>query len=106
MCYELAKQNLRLNLDVIADTVNPITITRQAWRNVAESLEIPFDEHEHRHRIHTRLTDIPGFTLPSWDEVKNRKYEVWDRERLIIDTAHQKVVESLRLLIELLGLKR
>jgi len=29
VCYELAKQNLRLGLDVIADTVNPITITGQ-----------------------------------------------------------------------------
>ncbi|WP_235613263.1 AAA family ATPase [Paenibacillus sp. LC231] len=44
VCYELAKQNLRLGLDVIADTVNPITITRQAWRDVAESLQIPFVE--------------------------------------------------------------
>jgi predicted kinase len=59
VCYELGKQNLRLGLDVIADTVNPISITRQAWREVAESLQIPFveievicsDESEHRHRF-------------------------------------------------------
>lgn len=114
VCYELAKQNLRLGLDVIADTVNPITITRQAWRGVAESLQITFveievvcsDKREHRHRICTRRTDIPGLILPTWDEVKSRQYEAWDRERLIIDTADQTVEESLRMLRERLRLGR
>ncbi|WP_249861939.1 AAA family ATPase [Paenibacillus konkukensis] len=83
VCYELAKQNLRLDLDVIADTVNPITITitRQAWRDVTESLQITFveievicsNERELRHRVRTRRTDIPGLILPTWDEVKNRQ---------------------------------
>lgn len=112
VCYEVAKQNLRIGLDVIADTVNPITITRQAWRGVAESLNIPFveievicsDEQEHRHRIRTRLTDIPGLILPTWDEVERRQYEAWDSERLIIDTAHKTVAESLRILRERIGL--
>lgn len=104
VCYELAKQSLRLGLDVIADTVNPITITRQAWRDVAESLQIPFveievvcsDECEYRDRVRTRRTDISGLVLPTWDEVKNRQYEAWDRDRLIIDTAHQTVDEKSR----------
>ncbi|RKN79029.1 AAA family ATPase [Paenibacillus ginsengarvi] len=113
VCYEMAKQNLRLGLDVIADTVNPIRITREAWRGVAESLDIPFveievicsDENEHRHRVTTRKTDIPGFTLPTWEKVKNRHYEAWDRDRIVIDTAHQTVDESLMALRERLGLK-
>lgn len=37
VCYDIASQNLRLGLDVIADTVNPIHETRQAWREVADS---------------------------------------------------------------------
>jgi len=113
VCYEIAKQNLRLGLEVIADTVNPINITRQAWRSVAESLEIPFveievicsNEWEHRRRIITRITDIPGLTLPTWNEVKSRHYEVWDRDHIVIDTANQTVDESLMALRELLGLK-
>ncbi|WP_308639658.1 AAA family ATPase [Paenibacillus silvisoli] len=113
VCYEIAKQNLRIGLEVIADTVNPIHITRQAWRSVAESLDIPFveievvcsDEIEHRHRVTTRTTDIPGFTLPTWDEVEGRHYEAWDRDRIVIDTAHKSVDESLTELRELLGLK-
>ncbi|TLS48188.1 AAA family ATPase, partial [Paenibacillus antri] len=92
VCYAMASQNLQLGLDVIADSVNPIGITRQDWRNVAESLEKPFveievicsDEREHRHRIETRVADIPSFALPTWEQVRNRKYDVWDREHIII----------------------
>lgn len=42
VCYAIASQNLRLGLDVVADTVNPIQVTRQAWRNLAESFELRF----------------------------------------------------------------
>lgn len=35
ICYELAKENLALGLTVVADTVNPIEITRNDWRRVA-----------------------------------------------------------------------
>lgn len=112
--YEIASQNLKLGLDVIADTVNPIHVTRQAWRNVAESLEVPFieievvcsDADEHRHRIETRVADIPGFVLPTWEKVKNRQYEVWDRDHIVIDTAHQTVAESLKMLRGKLDLER
>ncbi|MFB9326310.1 AAA family ATPase [Paenibacillus aurantiacus] len=111
VCYEIAKQNLKLGLDVIADTVNPIPITRQAWRDVAEALDLPFveievvcsDEREHRHRIDTRVIDIPGFTPPTWEAVNTWHYEAWDRERIVIDTAHQSLEESLMALREKLA---
>lgn len=111
VCYELASHNLRLGLDVIADTVNPIHETRQAWRDVAASLDQPYaeievicsDEREHRHRIATRVIDIPGFVPPTWEEVKTRHYEAWDRERIVIDTAHRTVDECLMLLRERAG---
>jgi len=114
VCYAIATQNLRLGLDVIADTVNPIEITRQAWRNVAESLGVPFaeievvcsDEHEHRHRIETRAADIPGFALPTWEHVKSRRYDSWDRDRIVLDTAHQTEAESLKTLLERLEQER
>ncbi|CAM3442497.1 AAA family ATPase [Paenibacillus lupini] len=113
VCYEIAKQSLRLGHDVIADTVNPIHITCHDWRNVAESLEIPFveievvcsDESEHRHRVLTRKTDISGLMLPTWDQVKNRHYEAWDRDHIIIDTANHTVEESLIELRKRLGLE-
>jgi len=108
VCYAIASQNLQLGLDVIADTVNPIKITRLAWRNVAESLGIPYveievicsDNNEHRHRVETRTADIPGFVLPTWEQVRNREYDVWDRDHIIIDTALQTVEESLNTLFK------
>jgi predicted kinase len=114
VCYAIASHNLRLGLDVIADTVNPIQVTRQAWRNVAESLETPFveievvcsDDREHRHRVETRVADIPGLVLPTWEQVRNRKYDIWDRDRIVIDTARQTVAESLATLCEQLDLER
>lgn len=114
VCYAIASQNLKLGLDVIADTVNPIQITREAWRNVADSLGLPYveievictDENEHRHRIETRAADIPGFVLPTWEKVKDRKYDVWDREHIVIDTAHHSVEESLNTLYKQLNKRR
>jgi len=108
VCYAIASQNLQLGLDVIADTVNPIKITRLAWRNVAESLGIPYveievicsDNNEHRRRVETRTADIPDFILPTWEQVRNREYDVWDRDHIIIDTALQTVEESLNTLFK------
>ncbi|WP_438433698.1 AAA family ATPase [Gorillibacterium sp. sgz500922] len=108
VCYALAAQNLRLGLDVIADTVNPLQITRDAWRGVAESEGVPYadievvcsDEREHRRRIETRTADIPGFVLPTWEQVRHRRYEDWDRDRIILDTARESAAESLRTLME------
>ncbi|WP_145945688.1 AAA family ATPase [Paenibacillus sp. Y412MC10] len=114
VCYAIASQNLQLGLDVIADTVNPIQITRQAWRNVADSLGIPYVEIEvlcsdyidHRNRIEMRTADIPGFILPTWEQVRNREYDVWDRDHIVIDTAHQTVEESLNTLFKQLEDRR
>lgn len=114
VCYAIASQNLQLGLDVIADTVNPIQITRQAWRNVADSLGIPYveievlcsDYIEHRNRIEMRTADIPGFILPTWEQVRNREYDVWDRDHIVIDTAHQTVEKSLDTLFKQLEDRR
>ena len=72
ICYEIARQNLKLGLEVVADTVNPISETRQAWRDVAKSLDVPYveievvcsDENEHRQRINSRVADVAGLALP------------------------------------------
>lgn len=108
VCYGLASQNLRIGLDVIADTVNPIEITRQAWREVADSINVPYieievicsDKAEHKRRVTTRETDIPGLELPAWEAVVNRDYEIWDREHIVIDTAHHTAAESLKKLLK------
>lgn len=95
VAYGLAESNLRLGLTVIADNVNPIPLTRAAWRAVAaragaalvEVEVICSDLAEHRRRVETRVTDLPGFVPPTWAEVVGRDYQARDDGRLVIDTA-------------------
>lgn len=99
--YAVAEDNLRLGRTVVADSVNPLSLTRNAWRNAARraqaaALEVEVvcsDQAEHRHRVETRTTDVPGLRLPSWDEVASREYHTWEREHLIIDTAGRSIPE-------------
>jgi predicted kinase len=111
VAYRLAADNLRLGQSVVADSVNPIEITRAAWRQVAAGVGSPLveievicsDVVEHRRRVETRVIDIPDFVKPTWDEVINREYEVWDTDHIVIDTAHQTLQQSmgaLRLALE------
>ncbi|MFD2263848.1 AAA family ATPase [Lacibacterium aquatile] len=93
--YAVALDNLRLGRVVIADSVNPIEITRQAWRGVAgeagvQALEVEItcsDPTEHRRRVETRLSDIPGLVQPDWAKVQARDYEDWGDRPLRFDTA-------------------
>lgn len=99
--YAVAADNLRLGRTVIADSVNALKITRDAWRDVAAGAGVRFleveticsDKAEHRRRVETRKVDVPGLRLPGWADVMNRKYEPWDRERVVVDTAHRDVEE-------------
>ncbi len=104
----VAEDNLRLCRIVIADSVNPWPLTRTAWRSVAEragspALEIEIvclDANEHRRRVESRVPDIPGHRLPTWQEVLDRDYRPWDTDRLLIDTTVNSVDESVRAIVE------
>ena len=95
VAYGLAESNLRLGLTVIADSVNPIPLTRAAWRAVAaragarlvEVEVVCSDLAEHRRRVENRVTDLPGFVPPTWADVVGRDYQARDDGRLVIDTA-------------------
>jgi predicted kinase len=97
--YRLAEDNLNLGLTVIADSVNPIEITRDAWAEVAREANarlinvevICSDGAEHRRRVETRSSDIPDLVLPTWDKVKSREYHPWTQPRILIDTAERSV---------------
>lgn len=103
VAYALAETNLAAGQMVIADSVNPLAITRDAWRSVAiaassrivEIEVICSDLAEHRHRVETRSVDIGGLVMPSWDMVQQRAYEPWDRPRLVVDTAGCSVADSI-----------
>ena len=51
------------------------------------------DPAEHRRRVETRASDIPGLALPDWDAVMKRDYDSWEWDRLTIDTALEKCVD-------------
>ena len=97
--YALAEDNLRLGLDVVGDSVNPWMETRDAWRDAAsragaDILEVEVicsDPAEHRRRVETRSSDVRGLTPPTWQEVLDRDYRPWTRERLVVDTAGRDV---------------
>jgi predicted kinase len=102
VAYQVAADNLRLGLAVVADSVNPLAITRAAWRDVAAGTGAPFaeievvcsNEAEHRRRVEARTSDIAGLRLPTWDDVVHREYEPWESTHLVIDTATATVEES------------
>ena len=60
------------------------------------------DPAEHRRRVATRTADIDGHRLPTWQEVVERDYQPWDRERIVIDTAGESAETSARKLLEML----
>lgn len=111
IAYHIAADNLQVGLSVVADTVNPLQITRRAWREVATQMDMPFLEievvcsnpTEHRARVETRAADILNFRLPTWDEVLRRKYEPWDTDHILIDTAGQTPAQSMAALKQALA---
>ena len=102
VAYALAEANLALGQDVVADSVNPLAVTRSAWRRAAANASSPCveievvcsDPVEHRRRVEARKADIPGFRVPSWDDVQRHAYDPWDTPRLVLDTAGRSVWEA------------
>ena len=97
--YAMAEDNLRLGHIVIADSVNPLPVTRDAWRAVAARAAVSLaevevecsDREEHRRRVEQRLGLAPASSGPTWEEVVSRDYRAWDREHIVIDTAGQEL---------------
>ena len=102
LSYRIVSDNLRLGNSVIADSCNPINISRDEWEEVATksgakhiNIEIICsDKKEHQRRIETRTTTIPNFQLPTWEKVLSREYDEWKRSRVVIDTAGKNKNDS------------
>jgi predicted kinase len=98
VAQRVAEENLRIGRIVVADSVNPLQVTRGAWRAVAERastdvIEIEVicsDVAEHRRRVEARQSDIEGLEPPKWQAVISREYETWDRPHIVIDTASRE----------------
>jgi predicted kinase len=97
--YVVAEDNVRLGRTVIADSVNPLPITREAWRAVAHRAQVKLvevevvcsDQREHRRRVEERRHRPPASGGPTWAEVIDRDYRAWDRDHVVIDTAGQSI---------------
>jgi predicted kinase len=104
VAYKIALDNLQLGLSVVADSVNPLPVTRQAWWNIANRASCNYcdieiicsSKKEHKRRVESRVSDVEGLQLPSWNDVVNRDYKEWSNRRLIIDTADKTSAESKR----------
>ncbi len=111
VAYAIARDNLLTGRTVVADSVNPLKITRDAWKEVAISAGMEFveievicsDAKEHQKRVETRIADINGHTLPTWQEAITRIYENWEPQGLIIDTATCNVDQSIDKIINFLS---
>jgi len=81
--------------DVVADSVNPVAVARRAWADTAQARQATLIEVEvtcsdndvHRRRVQERSSDIEGLTVPTWQQVEERRYEPWDHRVLRVDTA-------------------
>lgn len=97
LAYRIAQDNLALGQSVVADSCNPIGITRDEWENVARRSKCEFlhievicsDPAEHQRRVEIRAADITGLPSPTWPEIQNRDYHAWDRPRHVVDTARK-----------------
>jgi len=95
--HGVARDNLRVGLSVVADSVNPLPVTRRGWREVAAAVEarmldveiVCSDPVAHRRRVEERMPDLAGLGLPSWERVQRRDYRPWDRSVFRVDTAAQ-----------------
>ncbi|HEX3816045.1 MAG TPA: AAA family ATPase [Mycobacteriales bacterium] len=95
VAYALAEDYLKQGLTVVAESVNPLKVTRSAWRAAATAAGVPSvdvevvcsDPVEHERRATTRVVDIPDLRIPTWQEIRDREYESWTTERIVLDTA-------------------
>lgn len=72
----------------------------------AHALEVEVvcsDVIEHQRRVESRVADINGHRLPTWQDVVERDYRPWDTPRLVIDTARVSVAEAARLITDALS---
>ncbi|HEY1787706.1 MAG TPA: AAA family ATPase [Verrucomicrobiae bacterium] len=111
ICYRIALDNLRLGLSVVADSCNPIELTRRAWERVAGEANADFvnievicsDKSEHKKRAEARTADIKGHKLPTWEDIENRDYHKWHQERTAIDTAGRTEGECFETLLRVIN---
>ena len=112
--YALARDQLLRGMSVLADCVNPLPVTREAWRAVARSAQalvvevevICSDAEEHRRRVETRSVDLSGLEAPTWQAVLQRDYARRDEDHIVVDTARSSASEAAQKILTALSERR
>lgn len=102
LSYRIIADNLKLGVSCIADSCNPIRLTRKEWRDVATGAGVRFvdievvcsDAEEHQRRVQSRRGDLKGMSIPTWDQVLERAYDPWDEKRIVVDTAGISIAKA------------
>jgi predicted kinase len=108
LSYKLAIDNLKIGNSVIADSCNPVQLTRKEWQEAAISVRAEFinievicsDREIHKQRVEARCSDIPNLSLPSWQDILQREYHQWNEAHIIIDTAIRPIEDCHKELIQ------
>jgi predicted kinase len=107
LAYRIARDNLLVGTSVVADSCNPIELTRREWEQVARDAGARYvnievvcsDAREHRTRSEQRAAEVPGLSQPTWHEIEHREYDAWTVDRIVVDTAGRSVAECERELL-------
>jgi predicted kinase len=99
VAHDVARNHLGRGLMVIADAVNPVAEARDGWRDLAATVgadhvvieTVCSDTAEHRHRVETRISDLPGWVYPTWTQMHRivAEYQPRTDNRLVLDTARE-----------------
>ncbi|MED7818470.1 MULTISPECIES: AAA family ATPase [unclassified Francisella] len=107
IAFYQAKENLKLGKNIIIDCCNPVTESRKLWNKLSEinstkviNIEvICSDKQIHQNRVETRYKSDPN-KYPTWQNVLDRDYQVWNQDIIKIDTANFNIEYSLKTLID------
>jgi predicted kinase len=112
VAYEMAAENLRLGVSVIAEAVNALEAVRENWVTVAEKFSAAIfqvevlcsDPVEHRARLEARPREFDNIK-PRWEDVRTRRYERWESWHIRLETAGRTLQQSIDELFTELGLE-
>eukprot|EP01037_Dinobryon_pediforme_P010794 gene10794-10870_t len=115
VAYALARTQLALGLPALADSVNPLAVTREAWHAVALDAHVAWldvevvcsDRAEHQKRVEQRrASGVPGLVPPTWAAVCQHNYAPWTGDNhLVMDSVRCTAEEAAaRILAKLQGL--
>jgi predicted kinase len=96
VAHDIAASHLRRGMTVIADAVNGVAEARDGWRDLATAVGARHivvetscpDRAEHRRRIESRVSDLPGWVYPDWAQVcaSEPEYQPRAEPHLTLDT--------------------